>query len=414
MTLIEKLLASHSGVAVVSPGDVVWVDVDYRSARDFGGPNVVKALVENFPEQPLKDPAKTYFTFDTNAPANTTGYANNQHACRLFARKYGATLYDVDAGVGTHVAIEKGLVKPGDIAVGTDSHFNILGAVGAFGQGMGDLDVAFIFKTGRTWFEVPETIRVELVGMPSASVTAKDLALFLLRELGTEHALGRSVEIYGECVERLDLAGRITVCSDATETGAISFFLPPSEDVARHYRERFGLTVNQSAADAGAEYAARFAWDVSGLTPLISPPPSPNGAQPVSDFSSVEVDSVFIGSCTNGRWEDLQAAAEVLSGRRVHERIMLKVVPTTREVYERILEDGTFATLVKAGAIVTHPGCGGCASGQLGMTGAGEVQVSTSNRNFRGKQGAGDTYLASPRTAAWTALRGHICNDEGH
>ena len=412
MTIIEKIIQNHAKTSQIQPGDVVWVDVDYRSARDFGGPNVVKQLEKNFPDKPLLDPKQTYFTFDTNAPANTIGYANNQHKCRMFARKYGATLFDVNAGIGTHVAIEKGLVRPGFTAVGTDSHFNILGAVGAFGQGMGDMDIAFIFRTGKTWFEVPETIRVDLDGVPGENVTAKDLALFLLRELGTDKALGKVVEIYGEAVEKLDLAGRITVCSDATETGAITFFLPPSDDVTKYYQGRFGVNVSQPVADDDAEYSAKYRLDVSGLTPMISPPPSPNGARPVNEFNHVKVDSVFIGSCTNGRWEDFRAAADALRGQKIQPNVMLKMVPTTREVYERILEDGTMTDLVKAGAIVTHPGCGGCASGQIGMTGEGEVQVSTSNRNFRGKQGLGDTYLAGPRTAAWTALRGYICNED--
>lgn len=406
-TIIEKLIARHSGQDDVKPGEVVWMEVDYRSARDFGGPNVVEHLDRCFPEAPLANPKLTYFTFDTNAPANTTGYADNQHVCRNFARKHGAGLYDVDAGIGTHVAIEEGLVGPGMTAVGTDSHFNILGAVGAFGQGMGDLDVAYIFRTGRTWFEVPPTIRVDLQGLPPQNVAAKDLALFLMRELGTEKALGKAVEIYGPVVEGLDFAGRLTLCSMATEAGAISFFLPPNSDAGE------GKGTHQAvSADMDADYEARLELDISGLTPLASPPPSPNGAKPVGELGNVKIDSVFVGSCTNGRWEDFRAVAEVLGGQKVAPGVMLRMVPATREVYLRLLEDGTLATLFKAGAIVSQAGCGGCASGQIGMTGKGEVQVSTSNRNFRGKQGLGETYLASPQTAAWSALRGYICNND--
>lgn len=388
------------------------MNVDYRSARDFGGPNVVAHLEQNFANAPLMDPNEIYFTFDTNAPANTTGYANNQHRCRMFARKWGANVFDVDSGIGTHIAIEKGLVMPGGTAVGTDSHFNILSAVGAFGQGMGDVDVAFIFQTSRTWFEVPSTIRVDIEGIPPNNATAKDIALFLLQKLGTEKALGRSVELSGAAIQQLDFAGRITLCSLATEAGAIAFFLPPSDDVARFYRERHGKTIIQTIADPDAAYEACYSYDVSGLNPQVSPPPSPNGAAAVDNFSNIQVDSVFVGSCTNGRWEDFRAVADILKGESVKEGVMLKMVPATREVYTRILEDGTLADLVAAGAIVSQPGCGGCASGQIGMTGKGEVQLSTSNRNFRGKQGLGDTYLASPRTAAWTALRGVICNED--
>ncbi len=412
MTIIEKIFKSHSENRSVEPGDVVWLDVDYRSARDFGGPNVVKQLEEHFTDAPLADVDHTFFTFDTNAPANTIGYADNQHRCRLFARRWGVKVFDVDAGIGTHVAMEKGLVSPGDTAVGTDSHFNILAAVGAFGQGMGDVDIAYIFRSGRTWFEIPPTIRIQLESMPPDTVTAKDIALFLLKELGTIKALGRAVEIYGEAVEQLDLAGRITICSQATETGAISFFLPSSDVVTDFYRNRFNRTVQQPAANADAGYESEYNFSVSKLVPLVSPPPDPNGAKPASELTNVTVDSVFVGSCTNGRWEDFRAVADILTGKKIKDGVMLRMVPSTREVYERILQDGTMSDLVRAGAIVTHPGCGGCASGQIGMTGEGEVQLSTSNRNFKGKQGLGATYLASPRTAAWTALRGVICNED--
>lgn len=412
MTLIEKIISTHSSSSEVKPGDIVWMDVDYRSARDFGGPNVVAHLERNFADNPVSDPEKTFFTFDTNAPANTTGYANNQHRCRLFARKWNTRLFDVDSGIGTHIAMEQGLVLPGQTAVGTDSHFNILSAVGAFGQGMGDMDVAFILKTGRTWFEVPSSIRVELTGTPAPSFTAKDLALFLLNKLGTEKALGKAVEIFGTHVEHLDFASRITLASMATEAGAIAFFLPRSDIVTGFYRDRHGKDVDQVEADPDADYEADYTFDISGLTPLVTPPPSPNGAVPVENFNGVQVDSVFVGSCTNGRWKDFREVAGILEGGEVKTGVMLKMVPATRAVYTRIINDGTFAKLVNAGAIISQPGCGGCASGQIGMTGEGEVQLSTSNRNFRGKQGLGDTYLASPRTAAWTALRGYICNED--
>jgi len=412
MTIIEKIIAEHSHQTTVRPGDIVWMDIDYRSARDFGGANVVQQLEQFFPDQPVGDPGRTAFTFDTNAPANTTGYATNQHKCRIFARKWGTALFDVDSGIGTHIAMEKGLVSPGQTAVGTDSHFNILAAVGAFGQGMGDIDIAYIIKAGRTWFEVPETVKVELTGTLPVHTTAKDLALFLLKELGTDKALGKAVEIYGQAVELLDLAGRITLCSLATEAGAISFFLPPSQAVTDFYQRVLNRNTKQPYADGNANYAESYRYDIGSLPPMITPPPTPNEAIPVKDTKPVKVDSVFVGSCTNGRWEDFRAVADILKGQTVKSGVMLKMVPSTREVYSRILADGTLAELNQAGAIISQPGCGGCASGQIGMTGEGEVQLSTSNRNFKGKQGLGETYLASPRTAAYTALRGYICNED--
>jgi len=411
-TIIEKILRAHSVGKSTGAGDYLWIDVDYRSARDFGGPGVVSQLRSRFSGDYVADPKRTFFTFDTNAPANTTGYADNQHLLRKFARSEGVRLFDVDAGIGTHLAIERGLVRPGSTAIGTDSHFNILSAVGAFGQGMGDTDVAFVFRTGKTFFEIPPTLRVELIGHPPSNTSAKDVALFLLGQLGTDLSLGFAVELAGEAIDALDLAGRLTLCSMATEAGAIGFFLPPSEVIEKFYWERFGVAHKQPAADPGTDYVDHLRFDVSRLEPLVSPPPSPNGARPVREFGNVPVDSVFVGSCTNGRWEDFRAVADVLKGRKIAEGVMLKMVPATREVYLKLIEDGTLAELVRAGAIIGPAGCGGCASGQIGMTGRDEVQVSTSNRNFPGKQGLGQTYLASPGTAAWSALRGVICNED--
>ena len=198
----------------------------------------------------------------------------------------------------------------------------------------------------------------------------------------------------------------------ATEAGAIAFFLPPSNSVEEFYKNEHNIKVEQPIPDPDASYEKIYTYDISNLTPQISPPPSPNGGKPVSEVKNIRVDSVFVGSCTNGRWEDFRDVANILKGKKVKDGVMLKMVPATRQVYLKIIEDGTFADLISAGAIISQPGCGGCASGQIGMTGEGEVQLSTSNRNFRGKQGLGDTYLASPRTAAWTALRGYICNED--
>ncbi len=407
-TVIEKIISAHGG-GDPHPGDIVWMDIDYRSARDFGGANVVSHLYKNYPENPLGDVNKTFFTFDTNAPANTIGYADNQHICRNFAREYGVKVFDVDRGIGTHTAIEEGLVWPGATGVGTDSHFNILGAIGAFGQGMGDQDVAFIFKAGKTWFEVPPTMKVVFKGSMPSNCTARDLTLKLVGTLGASGALGKAVELGGEAVDKLDLAGRITLASMATETGAISYFIQPSPEVLDYCKQCSGRRdIAPVLPDPDAEYAETREIDVSDLEPLIACPPSPDNVVPVREVAGKKIDSVFIGSCTNGRIEDIRAVADVLRGKKIAPGVMMKIVPATREVYRQMLAEGLLAELFDAGAIITGAGCGGCASGQVGMTGKGEVQLSTSNRNFPGKQGAGQTYLCSPVTAALSALNGEI------
>ncbi|HUW12806.1 MAG TPA: aconitase/3-isopropylmalate dehydratase large subunit family protein [Anaerolineae bacterium] len=406
-TIIEKIIHTHSDEEV-AVGRIVWMALDVRTARDFGGANVVQNFRTHYGTSPVADAAKTFFTFDCVVPAKTIPYANNQHICRLWAGEQGVKVYDVDAGIGSHVAIEEGLAYPGCTFVGTDSHLNILGAVGAFGQGMGDQDIAFAFKTGRTWFEVPPTMRVVVTGLLQLPCTARDLTLAVLRTLGSSGALGRSVEFYGPAIEALDLAGRITLASQITEMGGIIGFIPPSPEVLAYCSERAGRDVASVFADPDAEYCETLEVDISDLEPLIACPPNPANVKPVREVAGTRIDSLFLGSCTNGRFEDFAAVAEIVRGKRLAPWVMASAVPATREVYAQLLRAGVLETLFEAGFIISNPGCGGCASGQIGMTGLGQVHVSTSNRNFRGKQGAGDTYLASPATAAWSALRGEI------
>jgi 3-isopropylmalate/(R)-2-methylmalate dehydratase large subunit len=310
--------------------------------------------------------------------------------------------------------IYEGLALPGGTVVGTDSHLNIMGAIGCFGQGMGDSDIAFAFKTGKTWFEVPESMKVTFKGTYEYPTTAKDLVLFLLGKLGAAGALGKCVELYGEMIDKLTLAERITVASMATEMGAISILIPPSEEVIK-YAKRVGKgNFEPVYADPGANYTEELEFDIQGLKPHVAVPPHPEDTHPIDEVESVKVDSVFIGSCTNGTIDDIRQAAEILKGKTVAPNVMAKVVPATKEVYGQMLKEGMLETFYNAGVIVSNCGCGGCAQGQIGMTGTGEVQVSTSNRNFKGKQGSGQTYLASPVVAAASALAGRLTVDVPH
>lgn len=418
-TIIEKIIQAHAdeeGEAgtPVAAGDIVWMRLDARTARDFAGANVVKNYRKYYGDTPVHDPAKTFFTFDLVAPANNIPYAINQQICRDWAREQGVRVFDVDMGIGSHVAIEQGLTWPGATFVGTDSHLNILGAIGALGQGMGDQDITFAMKAGKTWFEVPHTMKVTVRGELQPPCTAKDLALACVGRLGASGALGQAVEFYGPAVEALDLAQRITLASLMTEMGGIVGLIPPSEEVLAFCRERTGrddfLAIE---ADPGVEYTQEIEIDISDLEPLVACPPKPDNVHPVREVAGTHVDSVFIGSCTNGRFEDLAAAARVVEGKRIAPGMVASVVPATREVYAQLLRSGVLQALFDAGFIVSNPGCGGCASGHIGMVGEGQVQVSTSNRNFAGKQGPGDNYLASPVVAAWAALAGELVVPEG-
>jgi homoaconitate hydratase family protein/3-isopropylmalate dehydratase small subunit len=403
-TIIEKILSRHAG-RPVRPGDIVDISIDARVARDFGGASVVKNLREH--NLAVEDVSKTFFTFDCNPGGSDQKYAANQHLCRLFARERGVNLFDVDAGIGTHIAIEQGLVVPGGTLVSTDSHANILGAIGAFGQGMGDQDIAAAWAFGRVWFNVPESVKIVLKGTPPSGTTPKDIALRLLREFGAAGLLGVSAELYGEAVDGLGLSGRITVASMATEMGAIVLLFPPDRSVLDHF-DKLGKVYNAAYADAGAHYSRVVEVDVSDLVPLISRPGHPEDVVAVRDVSGTKIDSAFIGSCTNGRFDDLEAAANVLRGRRVAPGVVLKIVPATRQVWRRALDEGLVDVFLESGALIGNPGCAGCAEGQIGQNGPGEVTVSTGNRNFAGKQGKGSVYLASPATAAASAVAGVV------
>lgn len=404
-TMIEKILGAHAG-RDVSPGEIVDVEIDARAARDFGGANVVKNLREN--GLGVADSGKTCFTFDCNPGGSDQKYATNQQICREFAREHGIRVFDIDAGIGTHVAIDRGLAVPGSTFVSTDSHANILGAIGAFGQGMGDVDIAHAFAHGRVWFKVPPTVRILLDGTPTAAATPKDLTLAMLRELGAAGLLGVAAEVGGGIVEALDLAGRVTMASMATEMGGIIALFAPNAAVLEHCAQASGRAVEPIFPDPDAVYERTIVVDIDGLGPLASRPGHPEDVVAIDEIAGTKIGSAFIGSCTNGRYEDLRRAAEILRGRTVAPGVVLKVVPATDSVWRRCLDEGLMTLFKEAGALVGNAGCAGCAAGQIGQNGPGEVTVSTGNRNFAGKQGKGEVYLVSPAVAAASAVAGAI------
>lgn len=413
-TIIEKIFQSHltddQKGEEVTPGKIVWINLDVVSARDFGGPNVVKNYRSVYGDEKVFDPQKIFFTFDLTVPPKTIQYANNQHICRGFAKEQDIKIYDVDSGIGTHVMVENGLALPGSIVVGTDSHMNILGAVNCFGQGMGDVDIAFGYRYGRTWFEVPQTAKVLVKGDPKTPFTAKDLTLKIIQVVKTDKLLGKAVEFYGDAIESLDIAGRITLLSMLTEMGAIVGFIPFNKNTANEIMAMNNLSEMppEITADDGAEYSDVIEVDISDIGAMAAEPPYPHNVKRIDQLGKVKVDFGFIGSCTNGRMEDIVTAWKILKGKRIAEGVRLAVVPATRGVYSTLMEKGILMDLLNAGAIISNPGCGGCAQGHIGMTGKGEVMVSTGNRNFPGKQGDGKNYLVSPDVVAYSVLAGYL------
>ncbi len=408
MTVIEKILSRACG-RDVRPGEYVWADLDLVAMRDFGGPNVIQEYTGAFGEDPVFDPGRIAITFDLHIPARNEKVAENQKMLRDFARRQSVHLFDVNTGVGQHILLENGLVHPWDMIVGTDSHMNLLGAVGAAGFGMGTTDIAGAMYKGKLWFEDPRTIKVKVKGKLAEHVSAKDVILHVLKRITTSGALNRAIEFSGETVEGMGLAGRITVASMVTEMSGDVGFIVPDENTKRYIAERSGRSVEDLQPDPDAVYDEVHEFDVGGLVPQVACPHSPDNVRDVCEVQGMPVDQVFIGSCTNGRLEDLEVAAALLRGRTVRKGVRLIVVPATMEVARQAVETGLHQIFLEAGAVVTNPGCALCTTGHPGILAPGETMVSTSNRNFIGKLGkGGNVYLSSPAVAAATAITGEI------
>ena len=406
MNVIEKILAKHANKSEVKADEIIDVFIDTRAARDFGGANVVKNLLDNGLK--VADPKLTVFTFDCNPGGSDQKYAQNQQYCRQFARENGIAIYDVNTGIGTHLAIDGGLAWPGSTFVSTDSHANIMGAIGSFGQGMGDQDIAAAWAKGAVWFKVPKSVKINLVGKRPKDVSAKDIVLNLLGIFGANKLLGYSVEICGEEADRLSLDERITISSMATEMGAIILLFTPSSEIIKYCEERTGRKIELIKADADAEYEQKHDIDISKFVPMVAKPGHPHDDASVVSVKNTKIDSAFIGSCTNGRIDDMRIAAAILKNKKVAPGVVLKIVPATDAVWIQCLEEGLIKIFKDAGAMVSNAGCAGCAAGQVGQNGPGEVTISTGNRNFEGKQGKGFVYLASPAIVAASSVAGYI------
>jgi len=393
-TMVQKIFENHSNQEA-KVGEIIDININVRIARDFGGANVVKNLEEN--ELTIDDPKKTYFTFDCNPGGCDQKYVVNQHICRVFARKNNIKVFDINSGIGTHLVIDEGIAKPGETVISTDSHANILGAIGAFGQGMGDKDIAHAWAHGKVWFKVPPTVKIVLENKPSPIVSPKDIALRIIQEFGANGLLGFAAEIYGEYIDSLSLDGRITVASLATEMGGIIILFPTEGGVF---------------ADKNAYYKKIVKIDIQDIVPMISKPGHPENTVSVKDVAGTKIDSGFIGSCTNGRIEDMRVVAKILKGRKIAPSRILKIVPSTDKIWKQCLKEGLIKIFKDAGVLVGSAGCAGCANGQIGQTGSGEIAISSGNRNFLGKQGEGDIYLASPATVAASLIAGHITTQD--
>jgi 3-isopropylmalate/(R)-2-methylmalate dehydratase large subunit len=413
MTITEKILAAHSSEAVVKPGDLIFCTIDLVLSLDIGTASAIK-IFERMGASRVFDPEKVVMVNDHFVPAKDIEAAELSRKMRLFARDQKLPYYfEVGrSGICHLLLMEKGLVRPGQVVVGGDSHTCTAGAVGAFAVGVGSSDLAASLALGENWFRVPETIRIVFSGKLPEWTSGKDLILLVLKELGIEGARYKALEFGGETIESLPMSDRITICNMAGETGAKNAIIEPDQ-VTREFLEERGIDATDGIkSDNDAAYASVFEFQVDDLEPLVATPSLPSNVKRVREVDGVTLDQVFIGSCTNGSLEDFRRAARLLEGRKVHESVRLIAIPGTPKILTRMIEEGIAKTFLEAGAVLGPCTCGPCLGAHMGVLAADEVALSTSNRNFVGRMGhpTSQLYLASPVVAAASAVLGRIAD----
>ena len=407
-TVIEKIIRNNVGHAV-KPGDIVTVNVDRVMIHDI----FIPFVAEKFEEMGFKklwDPDKVVLIYDHLVPASQLDDTRHFHVGDAFAEKYGMKNVHRSDGICHQLMTEAGYVKPGNIAFGTDSHTTTYGCVGAFSSGIGYTEMASILGTGTMWIKVPETIKVVIDGELPANVMSKDVILRLIGDLGADGATYRALEFTGSAVKNMSVASRMTIANMAIEAGAKCALFTPDEKTAEYCEIELNDFQKSLVGDGDAAYLKTMTYRGEDFVPVMACPSQVDKIRDVSTLEGTEIDQVFIGSCTNGRLEDLAAAAEVLKGKKVADYVKLIVTPASRKIYRQAIELGILDTLAEAGAMITHPGCGLCCGRAGGILTDGERVVATNNRNFLGRMGTSkvEIYLASPKTAAACAVAGKI------
>ncbi len=407
-TISEKILSRASGKPAKAD-DFVIATIDYAMAHDGTSVLAVKAFREMGVKK-VWDPKRIIIPFDHIAPANNETAAKLQNNIRQWIKEQGITnFFDVGEGICHQVLPEQGFALPGKLIIGADSHSCTYGAFGAFATGVGATDMAEIFASGKLWLRVPQTIRIIIRGKLPKGVSAKDTTLYIIKNVGADGGNYKAVEYYGDAIRSLSMPERMTLCNMAIEMGAKAGIVPPDAKTFEYLKGRAKETYTPVYADEDAHYCQEYEFDVSDLEPQIAQPHEVDNVVGVGEVAGTPLDQVFIGSCTNGRYEDLEAVARILKGKKVKVRTI--VLPASRSILIRATESGIISELLKAGVIVAPPGCGPCLGAHMGVICEGETCLSTSNRNFKGRMGAGGLiYLSSPETAAASALKGEIAD----
>ncbi|KJS46477.1 3-isopropylmalate dehydratase large subunit [Desulfosporosinus sp. BICA1-9] len=413
MTITEKILADHAGKAQVQPGELVNGKLDVVLANDITAPIAVSELKKMGYNQ-VYDNKRVMFVMDHFAPNANLKAAQQCKVCRDFARSSGLEhFYDVgNMGIEHALLPEQGLVVPGDVVIGGDSHTCTYGGLGAFATGVGSTDVAAGMALGQLWLKVPGSIKFVYRGKLPRFITGKDLILYTIGRIGVDGALYKAMEFTGEAISQLAMDGRFTMCNMAIEAGAKNGIVPPDEQTENYVKSRAKRPWRFWHSDADARYEAVFEYDVTDLEPQVAFPHLPSNSKNVSEGINVSIDQVIIGSCTNGRLEDLRLAAELLRGKKAHPYVRTVIIPATQEIYRQAMREGLIEIFIEAGAAVSTPTCGPCFGGHMGILAEGERCVSTTNRNFVGRMGhaSSEVYLASPAVAAASAIKGRIAS----
>jgi 3-isopropylmalate/(R)-2-methylmalate dehydratase large subunit len=414
LTLAENILAAHAGKKRVSPGEFLNVRVDLILANDITAPIAIREF-KRLGIDKVFDPKKVVMVADHFVPNKDVASAEQVKLMRQFADEQKIISFELGEGGIEHVLLpEQGLVLPGEVIIGADSHTCTYGALGAFATGMGSTDIAAAMATGDIWMKVPPTIKLVYHGKLGKWVVGKDLVLYTIGDIGVDGALYSAMEFTGEAIDSLSIDSRFTMANMAIEAGAKAGIFQVDTKTQLYVKSRAERAYKVYEPDKDAEYARVIEYDASKIEPQIALPPSPANTKPVSQLKNIEINQAVIGSCTNGRLEDLKIAAGILKGKRVHPGVRCIIIPGTQKVYLDALTEGLIETFIKAGAVVSPPTCGPCLGGHMGVLGDGERCVSTTNRNFVGRMGSlkSEVYLANPAVAAASAIIGKITSPE--
>lgn len=411
MNITEKILSQRAGHEV-TPGEIIEIPVDLAMSHDGTSPPAIKTF-EKIAEK-VWDPEKIALIFDHNVPANTIGSAEFQEVCRDFIKKQNITKnYIHGEGICHQVVPEMGLVEPNMVIVGADSHTCTYGAFGAFSTGMGATDLAMVYATGKTWFMVPEAIKMEIEGELNPSIAPKDIILNIIGDIGIAGATYKTAEFCGETIEKMGVEGRATMCNMAIEMGAKNGIMEPNREVIDYVCQRTGKKESELSivkSDEDAIYSKEMHFDITDMEPQIACPNDVDNVKGISQVEGTFVNQCLIGSCTNGRLSDLKDAAELLEGNKIHNDTRLLIFPASREIYKQSIELGYIDTFIDAGAIICNPGCGPCLGAHMGVLSEGEACISTTNRNFKGRMGdtKSSVYLSNSKVVAASAIKGVI------